>query len=472
MERAAARLREVELAQAVPPEQAALSALLRLEMELPKKMGSGGGGGDGDSGEMPADAEVALDEVTREFEEQEMDRQAALFRRARDLLMRARQAHGAQQVLNWGWGAWGRQVAGAGSAEELRTRQEGLRQETAVLAQDVALLERELEEESVASRAAGQAAEQMGQAVGEARQDRFQRASARGTKARVQLERAIDALYPMMARHAGELLPLLAAALEYLAERQEGLAQASAALEKEGVDRENVSALAELMLAQKVLPESASRLRRRLEEAAGELEALAPSMAVRAENAARTMRDSLVEEGTTQVAWLLEEMKLREAAAEGQRVAALLRRIAAELMQEGEEEDSELAQVNQALEATRGMRRAVGQGGGAGAGDGIGGSLKELDRLYEPLDDADLESGLGRLQQLVAAKGTGSGLQEDARVEALDALDGMVEVLEGRLRRLQQLLRLQQLERDGYPPAYRELVYQYYKVLAESGDER
>ena len=474
MARAVSRLEAVEAEEAVPPEQEALSALLRLEMELPKRLGSGGGGdggggggGDGGGDGIAAAGEEALEEVAKRFEEQEVERKGALFRRGLDLLARVKRVHGGQQSLNGTWSVRGRREGMGETATEQIARQEGLRQETAVLEEDVALLERELGEELAASVALGRAVGRMGEVVEAARSGRFQRASAQGTKARVQLERAIDILYPLMARHGAQLLPFLAAALEELADRQELLAGDAERLTGRKIDRETGLQLAELMLAQHVLPESVARVRQRLEAAVEELEPLSVSLAEAALNASQAMRDSLVEEGMKKAAGLMEGQKLAAAAVEQHRVARALRDIAAELALAGTGDDSELAQVSRALAATRSLRRSVNQGDGAG-----GGALKELKALYSPIEEDALDEGLAELQGQLVGSGKGDGLPVEAKAGALATLDGLVEALEGRLEQLQQLQRLQQYQRDGYPPAFRELVHQYYRTLAEEGDEQ
>jgi hypothetical protein len=465
MGQAVSRLEAVEAEEAVPPEQEALSALLRLEMELPKTLGSGGGG-DGGGGGMTTAGEEALEEVAKRFEEQEVERKGALFRRGLDLLARAKRAHGGQQSLNGTWSVRGRREGMGETATEQIARQEGLRQETAVLEEDVALLERELGEELAASVALGRAAGRMGEVVEAARGGRFQRASAQGTKARVQLERAIDILYPLMARHGAQLLPLLAAALEELAARQELLAGDAGRLEEREIDQETGLQLAELMLAQHVLPESAARIRQRLEAAIEELEPLSVSLAEAALTAGQAMRDSLVEEGMKKAAGLMEGQKLTAAAVEQYRVARALREIAAELARAAAGgDDSELAQVSKALAATRSLRRSVNQGDGAG-----GGPLKELKALYSPIEEEALNEGLAELQGQLAGSGKGNGLPAEMKEGALATLDGLVEALERRLEQLEQLQRLQQYQRDGYPPAFRELVHQYYRRLAKEGD--
>ena len=466
MGRAVSRLEAVEAEEAVPPEREALSALLRLEMELPKKLGSGGG--DGGGGGMTAAGEEALEEVAKRFEEQEIERKGALFRRGLDLLARVKRVHGGQQSLNTAWSVRGRREGMGETAAEQIARQEGLRQETAVLEEDVALLERELGEELAAANALGRATGRMGEIVEAAREGRFQQASAQGTKARVQLERAIDILYPLMARHGAQLLPFLAAALEELAGRQELLAGDAERLAGRTINQETGLQLAELMLAQHVLPESAARIRRRLEAAVEELEPLSVSLAEAALIASQAMRDSLVEEGMKKAAGLMEDQKLTAAAMEQHRVARALREIAAQLaLAAAGGDDSELAQVSRALAATRSLRRTVGQGDGAG-----GGALKELKTLYNPIEEEALNEGLAELQGQLAGSGKGDGLPAKAKEEALATLDDLVEVLEQRLQQLEQLKRLRQYQRDGYPPAFRELVHQYYRRLAKEEDGR
>ena len=270
-----------------------------------------------------------------------------------------------------------------------------------------------------------------------------------------------------MARHGAQLLPFLAAALEELADRQELLAGDAERLTGRKIDRETGLQLAELMLAQHVLPESVARVRQRLEAAVEELEPLSVSLAEAALNASQAMRDSLVEEGMKKAAGLMEGQKLAAAAVEQHRVARALRDIAAELALAGTGDDSELAQVSRALAATRSLRRSVNQGDGAG-----GGALKELKALYSPIEEDALDEGLAELQGQLVGSGKGDGLPVEAKAGALATLDGLVEALEGRLEQLQQLQRLQQYQRDGYPPAFRELVHQYYRTLAEEGDEQ
>ena len=458
MERAEKYLHYGEAGEAVPPEQEALAGLLRLEMLLPKKLGSGGGGG-----EMSV-ATAELEEVVEDFAEKEEERRTALLRRARDLLKRTRRALDDQVAMNLSWSARGRAEA-ARREGTLSTDQSELAGETERLAGDIEALEEAVEVEQLASAAARRAATRMYEAAGNGRQQHFQRASARGIKAQVELERAVDALYPLMVRHAGQWLPIMAAALENLAQRQEELGRTSRAADGTAVHQQRVEALVQ---SQEVLPQSAAHLRQRLATAAEELESLVPALAEAATAAAKALVDSAVEEYMEEATVHLREQEFMRASTQQLHAAAVLHLIAEQLVKaQAGGAGGDLEQVAQALAATRNMRRSVQEGGGGKE------AVEELAELYAPLEDAQLEEGLEALSAALSGRGvSGPTRATKPSKQALDALDGLIEALEARMLALAQLAQLAQLGQEGYPPAYRELVQQYYRRLASGGASR
>ena len=456
---------------AVSDQQVALSALLRLEMLLPKKLGSGsgsggGGGGGGDGGgDQTVTATEQLDEVLEDFAEQEDARRQTLFRRARKLLTRAKQDLAIQVALNGGWSAQVRDPAGVASdAAALRSQQHDAAEETSSLAGDVEALERALETDGTAATAMAAAAAHMLEAAGLGGEARLQAAMARGVKAQTRLERGIDALYLIVARHAGEVLPLLATALDDLGRRQGSLAAQVDGM----LAAPPPWPLSATRARQAVIAASAAGLRRRLWEAAEEVGVLSDSLGLAARQASQAMLDSTIEKRLTRVDGLFGDSDgLRQAVPEQRRVALALRAIAAQLVAAiSTAAETELAQVAAALNATRALQARVRAGGGGG-GDGDGG-LTQLRQLYEPLEEEALQSGLVQLQDAGVGGGDGPSSSR-ARQDALAALDDLADVLEARLQRLARQEDGSPFADDDYPPEYRELVQEYYRVLAEAG---
>ena len=456
MEEAVKDLDEADPRRAAADQQGALAALLRLEARLPKLLGGGGGAGAGTgSGDGPGDAPTAsrseLERVLDDFSEQEQERRGALFRRALDLLARARKELAVQAALN---GAWTARVRGDASDPELvRRQQQEAAEATARLAEGIAALETGIGAGPAASQAAAAAAGHMLEAAGLGGEGRAQAALARGVKARTRLEETVDALYLIAARHAGEMLPLLAGALDQLGRRQESMAG----------ELERVLAgpppwsLTPVRDRQRVAAASARSLRLRLTEAAEEVVILSPEWSSAAHGAAQALLDSSIEDRLEALQEAFGDRRSALAAIPAQRrVAASLREIAADLaaavLSAG---DAGLARAAAALNATRALKARL-QGGGGG-----GGGLERLEQLYEPLEDDALGAGLARLR---AASGS--------RRRALAELEKLEDLLEARIRRLAREAGGGPFEDDRYPPEYRELVQRYFRVLAEAGAER
>ena len=465
MEEAVKDLDEADPRRAAADQQGALAALLRLEARLPKLLGGGGAGAGTGSGDGPGDAPTAsrseLERVLDDFSEQEQERRGALFRRALDLLARARKELAVQAALN---GAWTARVRGDASDPELvRRQQQEAAEATARLAEGIAALETGIGAGPAASQAAAAAAGHMLEAAGLGGEGRAQAALARGVKARTRLEETVDALYLIAARHAGEMLPLLAGALDQLGRRQESMAG----------ELERVLAgpppwsLTSMRERQRVIAASARSLRRRLREAAEEVGPLSEEWSAAAHGAAQALLDSSIEDRLEVLQEAFSDRRHALAAIPAQRrVGAALRKIAAGLaaavLSAG---DAELARAAAALNATRALKARL-QGGG-----GDGGGLERLEQLYEPLEDDALGAGLARLRAAGLGSG-GGGAASGSRRRALAALEELEDLLEARIRRLAREAGGGPFEDDRYPPEYRELVQRYFRVLAEAGAER
>ena len=451
--------------EAAADQQAALAALLRLEAKLPERLGSGrsegAGTGDGGSGDAVTASRSELEEVLDDFSEQEQDRRGALFRRALDLLARARKELAVQAALN---GAWTARVRGdASDPELLRRQQQEAAQSTARLAEGIAALETGIGAGPAASGAAGAAAGHMLEAAGLGGQGRPQAALARGVKARTRLEETVDALYLIVARNAGEMLPLLAGALDQLGRRQESMA---AELER-SLAGPPPWPLTSMRDRQRVAAASARSLRKRLTETAGEVDALSAEWSAAAHGAARALLDSSVEDRLEAFQEAFGDRRYALAAVPAlRRVGAALRKIAADLAAAVQAAaDAELARTAAALNATRALKTRV-QGGG-------GGGLELLEQLYEPLDDDGLRAGLERLRDAGLGSGGGDGaVSAGSRRRALAALGELEALLEARIRRLAREAGGGPFDDDHYPPEYRELVQRYFRVLAEDGAVR
>ena len=447
---------------AMADQQGALSALLRLEAKLPQALGSGSGSGSGGGGDGDGDASVAsraeLEEVLEDFAEQEQQRRNAVFRRARDLLARARQELAVQVALN---GTWTAQIQGTDTSDPAPTlrQQQETAEATALLADGIADLETGLDTDRTASLAAAAAAEHMFEATGLGGEGRPQAAKARGMKAQIQLERAVDALYLIVARHAGEVLPLLAGALDQLGHRQESMA---GELET-ALSRPPPWPLTAMRDRQRVITASARDLRLRLGDAAEEVGILSEELSHAAEEAAQALLDFSIEERLeTLEAAFGDERRARNAIPGQRRVGRALREIAANLVAAiSAETGSEAAQVAAALNATHALKARL-QGGG----EGDRAALDQLERLYEPLDDSGLRAGLARLR--AAGLGSGGNLGP-ARTEVLETLGQLESQLEARMRDLARQGDGLPFAGDAYPPEYRELVQRYFRVLAETG---
>ena len=449
---------------ATADQQGALSALLRLEAKLPQALGSGSGSGSGGGGDGDGDASVAsraeLEEVLEDFAEQEQQRRNAVFRRARDLLARARQELAVQVALNSTWTA---QIQGTDTSDPAPTlrQQQETAEATALLADGIADLETGLDTDRTASLAAAAAAEHMFEATGLGGEGRPQAAKARGMKAQIQLERAVDALYLIVARHAGEVLPLLAGALDQLGHRQESMA---GELET-ALSRPPPWPLTAMRDRQRVITASARDLRLRLGDAAEEVGILSEELSHAAEEAAQALLDFSIEERLeTLEAAFGDERRARNAIPGQRRVGRALREIAANLVAAiSAETGSEAAQVAAALNATHALKTRL-QSGGEGERDRA--ALDQLERLYEPLDDSGLRAGLARLR--AAGLGSGGNLGP-ARTEVLETLGQLKSQLEARMRDLARQGDGLPFAGDAYPPEYRELVQRYFRVLAETG---
>jgi len=483
MSQATKELDDQALEAAVLPEKTALSYLLKIAEKLPKVVGNGDGDGDSDSAPPPQ-----LEEVANDFREQESDRRRTQLKRAQDLLQRAKKEQGSQIRLNQAWQALSLPDAEPdtepNNSSDLVTQQQQRGHSSESLAADIGRLENDLEAPPEASDAVQEAAGRMFEASALGGNGQADRAWARGVKARVGLEKAIDALFPLMVRHAGEWIPLLAQGLEYLAARQETLAQDTENLSQRDLPGIPVKQRQALVDRQKVMPEAAVRLCMRLEEAAQGLESLAPDLAAAAAAACESMEDALVEERMRRAIRLLQQNALPLVVIEGRQAAADLRRIAAQLKatqpSDGADEGEGLAQ---ALKATQEVRDDV-----AKDKDPSEETINELEALYAALDDERLQEtlneALGALGINPAAGQGGSSGQGDSGsgqgqgdsgggpgngAPALAALDQLIAILEDRLARLEERQRLAQMQQEGYPPAYRELVEQYYRKLAEAG---
>ena len=281
-------------------------------------------------------------------------------------------------------------------------------------------------------------------------------------KARTRLEETVDALYLIVARHAGEMLPLLAGALDQLGRRQESMA---GELER-ALSGPPPWPLTSMRDRQRVAAASARSLRRRLTETAGEVGALSADWSAAAHGTAQALLDSSIEDRLEAFQDAFGDRGQALAAVPAlRRVGAVLRKIAADLAAAVQAAaDAELARTAAALNATRALQARL-QGGGEGGGGGI----ELLEQLYEPLDDDGLRAGLKRLRASGLGSGGDGAVSGGSRRRALAALEELESLLEARIRRLAREARGGPFDDDRYPPEYRELVQRYFRVLAEDG---
>ena len=496
---------------ALAPEQRALQHLQRAEetfREVQVSMEQNGGGGGGMGGNQNAEEladlfELETDKLQNQYEslqraqaEQNRAETDEVLERLKELARRQQQEdermRRAAQQLQQRAGSSGASGAASGGG------QRQLAQEAEELARRLERLERERPspELSEAAQSLAEAADAMRRSAGSSG------SSAQSAAALDRLRQATQALEDDKSSRQRQSLTDAGRRAADLADRQRDIAEDAVRATRGTPAPETVRSLAG---RKDSLAAGVSQLERDLDEMARELRREEPASARQLEEAARALREGrvgdrirfskgLVREGAGEYARNFEEQITRQLDGTGERIAAAARSLGVDSARAGREAVAQAGELVRGLESLgeRLQQSAESQQPAAG-GDGqpqlVGPSearqfARELRARREALDSlqADLE-GLGL--EAGDLEAIGNALQGLERGNAFATAEGMERLQSAVLERLKafefalrrrlagdEVNRPLMMPLDDLPPAFREMVAEYYRSLARRGGGR
>jgi molybdenum-dependent DNA-binding transcriptional regulator ModE len=511
MKEAEERLGRRQADSALAPEQRALQHLQRAEetfREVQVSMERNGGGGGAMGGNPNAEEladlfELETDKLQNQYEslqraqaEQNQAETDEVLERLKELARRQQQEdermRRAAQQLQQRAGSSGASAASAGSG------QRQLAQEAEDLARRLERLERERPspELSEAARSLAEAADAMRRSAGSSG------SSAQSAAALDRLRQAAQALEDDKSSRQRQSLNDAGRRAAELADRQRDIAEDAVRATRGAPSPETVRTLG---ARKDSLATGVSQLERDLDEMARELRREEPGSARQLEEAARGLREGrvgdrirfskgLVREGAGEYARNFEEQITRQLDGVGERIAAAARALGVDSARAGREAVAQAGELVRGLESLgERLQQSTESQQTARGGDGrpqlVGPSearqfARELRARREALDSlrAGIE-GLGLDAGDLEAIGNAlQGLERGNAFATAEGMERLQSAVLDRLKAFEFALRRRlggdQVDRpltmplDDLPPAFREMVAEYYRSLARRGGGR
>ena len=519
-------LNAVRPGQAMPPEQAALELLNKVNLAIPKVLQQARSS----QPQIAENFELEMEELQSELEQDQEEMEQELQEQTQQMLDQAREMLEQQQNLNEQSQQLGRQDQPSPSDMQQNSQQQGqLSQQAEQMSQQLGQMQgnsqsTQQQRLSQAGQAMQQAGEQMRQASQGMQQQQPQMSAAKGQKAEERVEEAIEQLERAAAEFTDNALERANQQLQQLTAEQSDVQQQTQEIrersQQSGMRPDDYRQASELANEQRQLQRDLESLEENLSELQEQLSQENPEAAQNVSNASRRLAEEQTSEDMATAQRALQWRSLLSADLNQQEVLETLEQAQADLQQaranmanteeeqleaaleqlqnfeeqmqdiqrelqamEGQEQTEEQQQREQQLaeqqqqlrermeQAQQAMENAQegqqpGQEGQQPGQDGQGENENDLARGGAESNQEIKELWLEMLDsmQMPAGNRTRRFPNYEFAIRDLRKLEA---ALEERLNILQEKKQLTQVAKEDVPPEYRRLVDNYYESLAK-----
>ena len=505
---------------AIPPEQAALELLIKVDLEMPKVLMQARS----NQPQMAENLEMELEDLQNELEQNQEELDEQLQEQTQQMLDQAREMLEQQQNLNEQSQEMGKQDQPSPSDMQQNSQQQGqLSQQAQQMSQQLGQMQGNAQDPqqqrlAQAGQSMQQASEQMQQASQGMQQQQPQMSAAKGEKAEERLEEAIEQLEKAASEFTDNALERAAQQLQQMTEQQSEVQQQTQELrdrsqQQGGMNQEDYRQASELANQQRQLQRDLESLEENLDNLQEQLNQENPEAADNVADASERLSQEQTAEDMATAQRALQWRSLQSADLNQQEVVETLEQAQADLQQaranmaqtEEEQLEAALEQLETFEEQMQDMQREQ---------EGMEGQEQSEDQQQREQQLAERNQQLAeRMQEAQEAmqnaqEGQQPGQEgqtendtdiarggvesyreiEELWLEMLDsmqppsrnrsrplpnyelsirALQKLESALEERLNMLQEKKRLTQVAKEDVPPEYRKLVDNYYESLAK-----
>ena len=522
MGKAKDNLNAVQPVQALPPEQAALELLNKVNLEIPKVLQQARSS----QPQLAENFELEMEDLQSELEQDQEELEQQMQEQTQQMLDEAREMLGQQQNLNEQSQQLGREEQPSPSDMQQNSQQQGqLSQQAQQMSQQLGQMQGNAQSTqqqrlNQAGQAMQQASEQMQQASQGMQQQQPQMSAAKGQKAEERLEEAIDQLERASAEFTENALERATQQLQQLTAEQSDVQQQTQDLrersQQSGMRPEDYRQASELANEQRQLQRDLESLENNLSDLQEQLNQESPEAAQNVSDASRRLAEEQTSQDMATAQRALQWRSLMSADLNQQEVIETLEQAQADLQQaranmaNTEEEQLEAAleqlqnfeeqmqDIQRELEAipeqeqteaqqereqqlaeqqqqlTERMQQAQqamqndqqGQQPGQDGQEGENENESDLARGGVESNQRIKELWLGMLDSMQQPLGSRSRPFPNYELAIRD-LKKLESALEERLNMLQEKKQLTQVAKEDVPPEYRRLVDNYYESLAK-----
>ena len=512
--------------EAMPPEQAALELLNKVNLEIPKVLQQARSS----QPQLAENFELEMEDLQSELEQDQEELEREMQEQTQQMLDQAREMLEQQQNLNQQSQQLGRENQPSPSDMQQNSQQQGqLSQQAQQMAQQLGQMQgnaQGTQEQRLgqAGQAMQQAGEQMQQASQGMQQQQPQQSAAKGEKAEDRLEEAIEQLERAAAEFTDNALERTSQQLQQLTEEQSDVQQQTQELrdrsQQSGMSPEDYRQASELSNQQRQLQQDLESLQNNLNDLQEQLSQENPEASQNVSNASRRLTEEQTAEDMATAQRALQWRSLQSADLNQQEVVETLEQAQADLQQakanmaRTEEEQLEAAleqlqnfeeqmqDIQRELEAMEGQEQTEAQQEREQQLAEQQQQLQErMQQAQQAMQNAQEGEQPGQEGQQPAQNGQGEnetdvargGAESNRKIEELwlGMLDAMQpprtnrsrpfpnyelairdlrkleSALEERLSMLQEKKQLTQVAKEDVPPEYRRLVDNYYESLAK-----
>ncbi len=514
--------------EAIPPEQAALELLIKVDLEMPKVLQQARS----NQPQMAENLEMELEDLQNELEQNQEELDEQLQEQTQQMLDQAREMLEQQQNLNEQSQEMGRQDQPSPSDMQQNSQQQGqLSQQAQQMSQQLGQMQGNAQDPqqqrlAQAGQSMQQASEQMQQASQGMQQQQPQMSAAKGEKAEERLEEAIEQLEKASAEFTDNALERAAQQLQQMTEEQSQVQQQTQELrnrsqQQGGMSTEDYRQASELANQQRQLQRDLESLEENLDNLQEQLNQENPEAAENVADASERLSQEQTAEDMATAQRALQWRSLQSADLNQQEVVETLEQAQADLQQaranmaqtEEEQLEAALEQLETFEEQMQDMQRE--QEGMEGQEQSEEQQQREqqlaeqnqqlterMQEAQEAMQNAQEGQQPGQEGQQPGQEGQTENDTEMARggvesyreikelwLEMLDSmqppsrsnrsrplpnyelairsLQKLESALEERLNQLQEKKQLTQVAKEDVPPEYRKLVDNYYESLAK-----
>lgn len=512
-------LNAIQPEQAMPPEQAALELLNKVNLAIPKVLEQARSS----QPQVAENFEIEMEDLQSELEQDQQEMEQELQEQTQQLLDQAREMREQQQNLNEQSQQLGRENQPSPSDMQQNSQQQGqLSQQAQQMSQQLSEMQGNAQSTQQqrlgqAGQAMQQAGEQMQQASQGMQQQQPQMSAAKGQKAEERLEEAIEQLERAAAEFTDNALERANQQLQQLTAEQSDVQQQTQELrnrsQQSGMRPEDYRQASELANEQRQLQRDLQSLEENLSNLQDQLRQENPEAAQNVSDASRRLAEEQTSEDMATAQRALQWRSLLSADLNQQEVLETLEEAQADLQQaranmaNTEEEQLEAAleqlqnfeeqmqDIQRELQAMEGQEQTEEQQQREQQLEEQQQQLRErMEQAQQAMENAQQgqqpgQDGQGENENDLARGGAESNQEiKELWLEMLDSMQPpasnrtrrfpnyefairdlrkLEAALEERLNTLQEKKQLTQVAKEDVPPEYRRLVDNYYESLAK-----